>query len=463
MSSDSLPLGYRIRKAKFTDLPQLLVQIFLSNPLSHYIQLKNHLSFIFFTIAFIGFMIGFNLAIDAHEYANSYSIKLTLPIENILYKWGYRISDDSKDYDSLLHEIASLSGTVYALIFIAIAAIIFAIFFICITYCEAWVLEANKQVIASVRFSYYTSKFENIYVKPKFRRQGFASYLIKYIQTKFKSNLFVTCHPKLIPFFEHLGFIKDLESQRQFAWGKGKSLIPMCHPNNKIELTDIENQIVLKQEIDKFDIYSVSKNYIDDINKINIFNKTIDYFLPFGVNFIWMDNIIIWLFRSMAWYLLLRYKTIVSSTMYQSFGLFINIYLLFLLFLMLFSLILSPSTIFGRCQYFYLQKHQQFILIEYENRIIGYARLLKKRKYSIVNHLYIPTSIEAEIISHLIQRIVDKIAQPILIACTTQELETYKSIGFKQIDIQKMPKKMRFGGWLNQLFGGKNLVYIPKK
>lgn len=463
MSSHSLPLGCRIRKAKFTDLPQLFVQIFLSNPLSHYIQVRNNLFLIFFAIAFIGFMIGSNLAIDAHKYGNPYSIKLILPIENKLYKWGYRISDDSKDYDSLLHEIASLNGTVYALIFIAIAAIMFAFFLICITYCEAWVVEADNQIIASVRFSSHTSKIENIYVKPKFRRQGFASYLIKYIQNKFKSNLFVTCYPKLIPFFEHLGFIKDLESQRQFAWGKGKSLIPMYHPNNKIELTDIENQIFLKQEIDKFDIYRGSKNDIDDINRINLVNNTIDYFLPFGVNFIWMDNIIIWLFRSMAWYLLLRYKTIISSTMYQSFGLFINIYLLFVLFLMLFSLILSPSSIFGRCQYLYLQKHQQFILIEYENRIIGYARLLKKCKYSIVNHLYIPTSVEAEIISHLIQKIVDKIAQPIIIACTTQELETYKSIGFKQIDIQKLPKKIRFGGWLNQLFGGKNLVYVPKK
>lgn len=459
MSSYSLPAGCRIRKAKFTDLPQLLVQIFLSNPLSHYIQLKNHLVLIFFTIGLIGYMIGFNLAKDAHEYANPYSTKLILPIENLLYNLGYRLSDDSKDYDSLLHEIASLNGTFYALIFIAIAAIFFAIYFLCITYCEAWVVEADNQIIASVRFSYYTSKFENIYVKPKFRCQGFASYLIKYIQNKFKSNLLVTCHPKLIPFFEHLGFIKDLASQRQFAWGKGNNPIPMFYPHKEFELTNIENQILLKQEIDKFDIYSVSKNYIDDINRINIFNKTIDYFLPFGVNFIWMDNIIIWLFRYIFWDFVLRYNMI-SLILGQQFVLFININLLFWI---LFSLIISPSTIFGRFQYFYLQKNSQFILIEYENRIIGYARLLKERKYSIVNHLYIPTSVEAEIISHLIQKIVDEIAQPILIACTTQELETYKSIGFKQIDIQKLPKKIRFGGWLNQLFGGKNLVYIPKK
>ena len=43
MASRFLLAVCRIRKAKFTDLPQLVLQIFASNGLRDYIQLKNNL------------------------------------------------------------------------------------------------------------------------------------------------------------------------------------------------------------------------------------------------------------------------------------------------------------------------------------------------------------------------------------------------------------------------------------
>ena len=310
MVSHSLPSGYRIRKAKFTDLPQLVLQIFASNGLRDYIQLKKYFFLIFITVGLIGYFSGFNLARDAHEYGSQDATNLILPIENILYNLGYRLSDDTKDYKSLLNEIASLIGIVYALFFILVMAIILAIYFISISYSKAWVVEANNKIIASVRFSPDTSKLENIYVKPEFRRRGFASYLIQYIKKQFQPTFFITCHPKLIPFFEHLGFIKDLENQLQFVWGKGNNLIPMYLPNKETEVNEIETEIFLKQIIDKFDIHQANKYDIDDICRINIVNHTMDYFLPFGMNFIWSYNLMTWFYRWIIWeIILLTYKS----------------------------------------------------------------------------------------------------------------------------------------------------------
>ena len=120
-----------------------------------------------------------------------------------------------------------------------------------------------------------------------------------------------------------------------------------------------------------------------------------------------------------------------------------------------------PSRILSRIKYTGIQKYSQFLLIEYGSKIIGYMRILKQSEWYIINHFYIPNTLEEEIINHLIQKIVDKINKPILIACTKKEELLYLNIGFQEIDIQKLPEEMRIRGWLNQLFGGKNLIYLP--
>ncbi|MEM7717369.1 MAG: hypothetical protein AAF349_28140, partial [Cyanobacteria bacterium P01_A01_bin.68] len=66
-----------------------------------------------------------------------------------------------------------------------------------------------------------------------------------------------------------------------------------------------------------------------------------------------------------------------------------------------------------------------------------------------------------EVISLLFEKIVDRINKPILIACNNKEEPLYININFQQIEIQKLPVNVRFHGWLNKLFGGKILRYLP--
>ena len=71
------------------------------------------------------------------------------------------------------------------------------------------------------------------------------------------------------------------------------------------------------------------------------------------------------------------------------------------------------------------------------------------------------SSIESQkLIYFLIKDKISKSVQPIYIACTKKEAKLCIKIGFQQIEIQNLPENIRFRGWLNQLFGGKNLVLL---
>jgi len=452
MSLHSLPTGYHNRKAKFKDVPQLFLQIFESNSFNDYVGLTKHLLFKILTIGLVCYLIGFDYAKDRYEYGN------TDFIDKILHVFKYRISDDTQDYDFILNEIASYFGIIFSLFCVLLASIIFAIYFSRNLYSKTWIIELNNQIIASARFTLDTSTLENIYVNPKFRYQGFASYLIKDLQKQFKQPIFIVCHRNITPFFENIGFVRDLEKQRQFAWGKGDNLIAMYYPYNKIESTNIENQLSYLQIIDKIYIRKSSQKDIDDINQVLKNNNTMDYFFPFGINFSWMYALVVWLFRLIFWYFLLKYEPIQVLVGNQLSNLLINVYFLMIISLMLMTI---PSRILSRIKFIGIRKYSQFLLIEYDNKIIGYMRLLKQSEWYIINHFYIPNTLEEEIINHLIQKIVDKINKPILIACTKKEERLYLNIGFQEIDIQKLPEEMRIRGWLNQLFGGKNLIYLP--
>ena len=452
MSLDSLPTGYCCRKAKLKDLPQLALQILEFNSFNDYVGLKKHLLFKILTIGLVCYLIGFDYAKDIYEYGN------TDFIDKILLVIKYRISDDTQDYDFIVNEIASYFGIIFSLFCVFLASIIYVVCFSRNLYSKTWIIELNNQIIASAIFSLDTSILENIYVNPKFRYQGFASYLIKDLQKQFKQHIFIICHRNITPFFEHIGFVRDLEKQRQFAWGKGDNLIAMYYPYNKIESANIENQLTYRQIIDKIYIRKSCKNDIYDISQILKNNNTMDYFFSFGINFSWMYALIIWFFRFTFWYFLLKYKPIEVPSGNQLSNLLINVYVLMIMSLILMTIL---SRILSRIKYTGIQKYSQFLLIEYGSKIIGYMRILKQSEWYIINHFYIPNTLEEEIINHLIQKIVDKINQPIIIACTKKEERLYMNIGFQEIDIQKLPEEMRIRVWLNQLFGGKNLIYLP--
>ena len=325
MSLRSLPTDYHNRKAKFKDLPQLFLQIFESNSFNDYVGLTKHLLFKILTIGLVCYLIGFDYAKDTYEYGN------TDFIDKILHVFKYRISDDTQGYDFILNEIASYFGIIFSLFCVLLASIIYVVYFSRNLYCQTWIIERNHQIIAFARFSLDTSTLENIYVSPKFRYQGFASYLIKDLQKQFKQSIFIVCHRNLTPFFEHIGFVRDLEKQRQFAWGKGDNLIAMYYPYNKIESNNIENQLSYQQIIDKIYIRKSCKNDINEINKILKNNNTMDYFFPLGINFSWMYALVVWLFSLIFWNFLLKYEPIEVQSGNQLSNLLINDYVIMIM------------------------------------------------------------------------------------------------------------------------------------
>jgi N-acetylglutamate synthase-like GNAT family acetyltransferase len=458
MASYSLPPGCRIRKAKFTDLPQLILQIFESKSFVAYLEMKNWFLLILVIAAFIGYRIGFNFAKDL--YLNSSSSKIQTLLQKIFYDLIKKLYESETDYYLSVDKIASRVGNVFAIVFILITIIFLTALSLRSLYLQTWVIENNNQIIASARFNIYISRLDNLYVKPQYRRQGIASYLIKYLQKQFNKSIYITCYANLVNFFEHIGFIKVLGNEQQVAFGKAKNQIYLYFPKESIELTAIETRILFKQQIDKCSIRHANKEDIESIGKLNLLNQTMDYFLPFGTNFIWAGKIIGWGLRFACWqFIFLNYEIITITTLYQSYDVIIS---LFYSNIFLCSVVFTLVFISESNKYDKLQKYPLFILLEYDKQIIGYVRFLKQRKYYILNHVYLPTSLEPEIMTYFIQQIIDLIAQPMLIACTKQEEQFYRNIGFLRIHTEKLPKKLRLGGWLNELFGGINLVYVSR-
>ena len=352
-------------------------------------------------------------------------------------------------------------GNFFGIFFLLVAIIIIVTLWLRSLYLQTWIVEKNNQVIASGRFNINISRLDMLYVKPQYRRQGVASYFIKYIQKHFNKPIFIISNPKLVRFFEHIGFIKAVGNQQQFAWGKAKNKVPMYLPEESIELTATETRILFKQSIDKSLIRPALKKDIDKIQQLQFFNETMDYFFPYGINFVWTNQLIFWGSRVLFWqFLFINYETIDLSFSNKSYHVLISLFYSNILFGLI-GIILLGLIEYNKNQK--LQNYQLFTLFEYDNQVIGYARFDKKRKYFTIYHVYLPTSLQPELITYFIYKITDLTVQPMFVACTKQEAKLYRKIGFLQIDVDKLPKNLRLGGWFNELLGGKNLIYISKK
>jgi len=208
-----------------------------------------------------------------------------------------------------------------------------------------------------------------------------------------------------------------------------------------------------------YSVRCADKKDINDIAQLHSLKKTKDYFLPFGLNFKWSYTLTKSLFILLVFHFILNYESNKLIIFSSYLDLFINIAFFGLI---SYAFIKIPSRIFERYKYFGLQNYSQFILLEYDNQIIGYVRFLKKPEYSMLNHVYVTDNFKKELIDFFIQHFISKPVQPLYIACTKEESQIYQNIGFQRIEIQKLPENLKLRGWLNQLFGGKNLMYISE-
>lgn len=102
---------------------------------------------------------------------------------------------------------------------------------------------------------------------------------------------------------------------------------------------------------------------------------------------------------------------------------------------------------------------QRLWLFERNAKIIGYARFHHFDRYSVLDHLCLRVFAK-DLKTKLLQELLSQKNQTIYIACEYHETIFYESLGFKNIDINKLPKNLQLGGRINILCGGSNLVYL---
>jgi len=94
---------------------------------------------------------------------------------------------------------------------------------------DFWVVEAHHQVIACAKLRRYHhySLLHDVYVVPEWRSRGLGSAFVFYLGQQAPKPLYLTCIPKLIPFYLRLGFrevaAKSLPRTVQYELGLGKN------------------------------------------------------------------------------------------------------------------------------------------------------------------------------------------------------------------------------------------------
>lgn len=72
-----------------------------------------------------------------------------------------------------------------------------------------WVIESNHQLVACAKLRQHNtySLLHDVYVVPEWRSRGIGSHLVAHLGTQAVKPLYLTCLPKLSPFYRRLGFM----------------------------------------------------------------------------------------------------------------------------------------------------------------------------------------------------------------------------------------------------------------
>jgi N-acetylglutamate synthase-like GNAT family acetyltransferase len=79
-----------------------------------------------------------------------------------------------------------------------------------LTWSSYWVIECDRTLVGCASLVTYNSdaSLGYVFVRPQWRSQGLASYLIKYLMTKTSIPVTLVCKPKMIKFYANLDFIE---------------------------------------------------------------------------------------------------------------------------------------------------------------------------------------------------------------------------------------------------------------
>lgn len=334
-----------------------------------------------------------------------------------------------------------------------------------------WVAECGGRVVGFARLvnRQPSSLLSLLYVAPSYRHQGIASYLVQQaIQTATKP-VYLYCLPELVEFYTRLGFVAG--SQQTRSERSNSFWIPKIH-FLRLACWESTTSRVNRQALSSIPSpsspqtrYVIRLAQATDIMRIRnlLLHPTDDWSAPFGLNSALAAPFVRLLLPSIAtvlfaWILIPivsnALQPIVSSE--TSLSSFLSFCILCFLSVSPAWFVLYFNSLFA---FFRAQNWSQFWVVEYRGNLIAYARLSNYRWYSILHHIsVIPIYSQEGIENYLVRYLRQSATRPIYLACPSHPIGAYTRFGFSLIATHALPQELQFGGVVNQLCGGTNLV-----
>lgn len=345
-----------------------------------------------------------------------------------------------------------------------------------------WVVECDRHIVAVARLSRSPqySLLAYLYVAYRYRQRGLGSCLVQKLIQEANKPVFLFCLPELVGFYHRFGFIRppkeNVPLKLKFL-NPRFTLLALVSRNSAVSPSPVPANKVDRLPNSPNRTYLIRQAQLRDAKKVQqvIFTSpNFDIFLPFGISLKILNLLGFLVTQSfisiliIATIILFGLAIIVlgysngsgsSSEMknYEYFSwvlgmmLKLGIYYIGGWFVLMLMIIISGFRV--------SRQYSNFWLLERNSKIVGYARLSIADRYSILHYLHIdPEHLTQSLDREFIDRLSLTVRKPIYLACDAEFLQRYKRLGFIPVSTNSLPQKLRFGGILNQQFGGSNLV-----
>ncbi len=324
---------------------------------------------------------------------------------------------------------------------------------------EVWVVECKRKIVAIAKLSksHKSISLDSLGVLKSYRNQGIGSALVNYIVSLCSKPIDVSCKPDVVLFYSRFGFrIKPKYSL--FLFAINPSIVQMLR--NELPPALIKDDYDNAYTISKSTKYRVYKATKQDINKLRNFlsnHPQLNFFVSFDNHF-YLLSTTLFLLGIVLGLLNINLITllIIIPCFYWQITIidWINIFIKLSLALMLLLRLLKIVLIINQSQFI-----SKLWLFEYNDKLIGYAKLSDYRQYGVLQNLSLIVYTKS-FKSHLLQQLVSQLDKTIYFACENYQTGFYLSLGFTKIEINDLPKRLRIGGRINIVCGGSNLVYL---
>ncbi|HEY9848671.1 MAG TPA: GNAT family N-acetyltransferase [Leptolyngbyaceae cyanobacterium] len=343
-----------------------------------------------------------------------------------------------------------------------------------------WVVECDRHIVAVARLDRRPqySQITSLYVTPRYRQRGLGSCLLQKLIQEANKPVFLFCLPELVGFYARFGFIRaskeNVPPQLRFLIHDRFTFLTLFLPDPAVSLPPVAANKVNRLANSLNGSYVIRQVQFREVNKIQkmIFNSAnLDILLPFGLSLKTIYSLVTLVTKLFILMLIIGWVGLLIIVILPSSGsgiasemkkyddyrwitesvFTLAIYYAGGLFVLMVIAVISGFAV--------SRQHSNFWIAERNSKIVGYARLSSCDRYSILHYLHIDNehltqSLDSQLIDHLSQTV----RKPIYLACSAEFAQRYRRLGFIPVSTRNLPQKLRFGGIINQQFGGSNLV-----